>query len=45
MDELCELLLKVETMSAEEFAEVFDGGKRKRVKKAKREGKEVKETE
>ncbi|HRH93284.1 MAG TPA: ATP-dependent zinc metalloprotease FtsH [Candidatus Peribacteria bacterium] len=45
MDELCELLLKIETMSAEEFAEVFDGGKRKRVKKAKREGKEVKEAD
>jgi cell division protease FtsH len=43
MDELAELLLKVEALSAEEFAEIFDGGKRRRVKKARREGKETPE--
>ncbi len=43
MDALAEMLLKIETMSAEEFAEIFDGGKRKRIKKAKREGKQVEE--
>lgn len=36
LDEITEKLLAVETMSAEEFSQIFDGGTRKKVKEGKK---------